>query len=103
MQFVVRHAIQITITPAFRDGSAYTTTAFILRLTKYLLNQVNTAYNWKRVAGFEFADNNPMNSETIDIIIGADLFGMLILNVFERVPNMNLPRKIRHSAGFFPD
>ncbi|KYM85827.1 hypothetical protein ALC53_04412 [Atta colombica] len=47
---------------------------------KYLLYQVNTAYNWKHVAGLELADSNPMSSKPIDIIIGANLFGMLILN-----------------------
>jgi len=81
IQSVVRHATQITIIPASRDGSAYTTTAFILRsLTKYLSNQVNTAYNWKHVAGLELADRNPMSSDPNDIIIDADHFGMLVLD-----------------------
>ena len=81
IQSVVRYATQITIIPASRDRSAYTTTAFILpSLTKYLSNQVNTAYNWKHVAGLELADRNPMSSDLNDIIIGADLFDMLVLN-----------------------
>jgi len=81
IQSVVRHATQITIIPASRDGSAYTTIVFILRsLTKYLSNQVNTAYNWKHVAGLELADRNPMSSDPNDIIIDADHFGMLVLD-----------------------
>ncbi|KYM98772.1 hypothetical protein ALC62_10500 [Cyphomyrmex costatus] len=80
MRSVVRHAAHITITPVCRDGPAYTTTALILRsLTKYLPNRVDTAYNWKHVAGLELADRDPMSSDPIDIIIGADLFGMLVL------------------------
>jgi len=54
MQSVVRYVVQITITPASRDGPAYYDRVhlFILRsLTKYLLNRVDTAYNWKHVAG----------------------------------------------------
>jgi len=105
MQSVVRHATQITITPAYCNESAYTTTALILRsLTKYLPNRIDTAYNWKHVPGLEFANRDSMNSDSIDIIIGADLFGMLVLEtVFEKVPNMSLPRKILFSAGFFLD
>ncbi|XP_018371806.1 PREDICTED: uncharacterized protein LOC108766801 [Trachymyrmex cornetzi] len=56
-------------------------TALILRsLTKYLPNRVDTAHNWKHVAGLELADRDPMSSDLIDIIIGADLFGMLVLD-----------------------
>ena len=80
MQSVVRHAVQITITSAHR-GPAYATTAFILRsLTKYLSDRVDTAYKWKHVAELEFADCDPMSSDPIDIIIGADLFGTLVLD-----------------------
>ena len=65
-----------------RDGPAYITTAFILRLlTKYLSNRVNTAYHWKHVTGLELADRDPISSDPIDIIIElAGLFGMLVLD-----------------------
>ena len=56
MQSVVRH-VQITITLASRDGPAY----------------ITTAYHWKHVTGLELADHDPMSSDPIDIIIGADL------------------------------
>ncbi|XP_032689796.1 uncharacterized protein LOC116853053 [Odontomachus brunneus] len=75
----------MTITPACRDGSAYITAAFILpSLTKYLLNRVEIAYNWKHVAELELADHDPMSSDPIDIIIGADLFGKLVLDGVRR-------------------
>jgi len=81
MQSVVHQAVQITISPAYRDGPAHSTTALILRsFTKYLRNRVNTVYNWKHIAGLKLADSNPMKSDPIDIIIDADLFGILILN-----------------------
>jgi len=99
MQSVVRHAIQITITPASRDGQydrVYTSI-----INEIFTNRVNTAYNWKHVAGLELADRNPISSNPINIIMGANLFGMLVLN--EKVPNMSLSCKIRYSAGFFLD
>jgi len=81
MQSVVRHAAQITITPGHRDGPAYITIAFILRsLTKYLPDRVDTAYKWKHVTGLELADRDSMSSDPIDIIIGADLFGIFVLD-----------------------
>jgi len=77
----VHHAVQITITPAYRNGFAYWTIALILRLLiKYLLDRINIVYNWKHIAGLKFTDSDSMNSDSIDIIIGADLFGMLVLN-----------------------
>ncbi|XP_018399454.1 PREDICTED: uncharacterized protein LOC108777138 [Cyphomyrmex costatus] len=81
MQSVVRYAAQITITPADRDGPAYSTIALILRsLTKYVPNQIETARKWSHLRGLKFADGDPMSSDPIDLIIGADLFGLLILN-----------------------
>jgi len=42
--------------------------------------QVNTVYNWKYIAELKLAVSDPMSSDSIDVIIDADLFGMLILN-----------------------
>jgi len=94
MQSIVRHAAQITITPSYRDGPAYSTIALILRsLTKYLPGRVNTVYNWKHIAELKLTDSDPISSDPIDVIIDVDLFGMLIL-MFDTVPKMILPRKI---------
>jgi len=37
-------------------------------------------YNWKHIDGLKLADSDPMSSDSIDIIIGANLFGKLVLN-----------------------
>jgi len=37
-------------------------------------------YKWKHVAGLELADRDPMSSDSIDIIIGTDLFGTPIFD-----------------------
>ncbi|XP_011687752.1 PREDICTED: uncharacterized protein LOC105449960 [Wasmannia auropunctata] len=80
-QSIVRSAAQITITPVSREGPAYSTTALILRsLTKYIPSRMNTACTWKHVAGLKLADSEPMSSDPIDLIIGADLFGLLVLD-----------------------
>ena len=70
---------------------------------KYLPNRIDIAYNWKHVTGLEFTGCDPMSSDPIDIIIGADLFGMLVLNGVRKSSDMSLPRKILLKAGFFLD
>ncbi|XP_029163264.1 uncharacterized protein LOC114934724 [Nylanderia fulva] len=81
MQSVVRHAAHLTITPANRDEPAYSTTALILRsLTKYVPNRISTTGTWNHVDGLQLADSDPMSTDPIDMIIGADLYGMLVLD-----------------------
>ncbi|XP_029166951.1 uncharacterized protein LOC114937603 [Nylanderia fulva] len=81
MQSVVRHAAHLTITPANRDELAYSTTALILRsLTKYVPNRISTTGTWNHVDGLQLADSDPMSTDPIDMIIGADLYGMLVLD-----------------------
>ena len=107
MQSVVRYVAQITITPAYRDGSVYTTTAFIFwLLTKYFEifpNWIDIAYSWKHVVGLELANRNPMNSDPIDIISVMIYSACSFSTVFEKVPNMSLPRKILILVGFCLD
>jgi len=70
----VSHAAQIT--PASR-------VLYYDRPYTSIINEIFTKSNqyrvqWKYIAGFELAD--PMSLNPIDIIIGADLFGMLVLD-----------------------
>jgi len=53
-------------------------------LCKYFLeskkpNRIYSAHNWKHV-WFELSDSNTMSWDSIDIIIGVNLFGMLVIN-----------------------
>lgn len=81
MQSVVRHSAVITITPAHCDEPSFSTTALILRsLTKYLPSKVKTSPTWGHITGLTLADHDPMNTDPIEVIIGADLFGMLVLD-----------------------
>ncbi|XP_018392969.1 PREDICTED: uncharacterized protein LOC108772023, partial [Cyphomyrmex costatus] len=100
MQSVARHAAQITITPASSEGPAYTTTALILRsLTKYMPSRVRSDYNWKHLTGLQLADRDLMSSEPIDVIIGADLVGMLVLEGV-RQGNENKPTAQNTTLGW---
>ncbi|XP_024887554.1 uncharacterized protein LOC112464651 [Temnothorax curvispinosus] len=77
---IIRHAVTITLTPTSCDGPAYSTTALIMKsLTRYKPSRVNSMRSWKHITGLKLADSEPMNLDPIDLIIGADLFGFLLL------------------------
>ncbi|XP_029161713.1 uncharacterized protein LOC114933355 [Nylanderia fulva] len=80
-QTSVRHAVHLTITPSNADTPVYRTTALILKsLTRYLPNRLDIPEQWPHLNGLSLADPDPAGSDPIEIIIGADLFGSLILD-----------------------
>ncbi|XP_076285541.1 uncharacterized protein LOC143211602 [Lasioglossum baleicum] len=80
-QSVAQHVAEIIITPERRDQPAYSTTAVILRsLTKYVPPKCKSWFNWTHISDVELADREPMSSDPIDLIIGADVYSQLILD-----------------------
>lgn len=78
-QSYARHTACIRVSPANRIKPAYSTSAIVLQsLTKYAPQCISRIENWAHVADLTLADNNSMSTESIDIIIGADLYGSLI-------------------------
>ncbi|XP_077280836.1 uncharacterized protein LOC143907758 [Temnothorax americanus] len=99
-RYAIRHAAQITITLAFSDGPAYSSTALILRsLTKYVPSRTKTTYQWHHVAGLQLADDSLMSSDPIDLIIDADLFGLLVLEGV-RKGSVNEPTAQKTTLGW---
>ncbi|XP_071577173.1 uncharacterized protein [Temnothorax nylanderi] len=77
---IIRHAVNITLTPASCDGPAYSTTALVMKtLTRYKPRRVESMGAWKHISGLKLADSEPMKLDAINLIIGADLFGLLLL------------------------
>lgn len=77
----VKHAVTINITPRDQNVPALSTTALVIsNPTKYVPIQVEQARLWPHVSNLELADNLLMNSDPIEFIIGADLYGQLILD-----------------------
>ncbi|XP_071652907.1 uncharacterized protein [Temnothorax longispinosus] len=87
-QTAVRHAASIVLTPAASETPAYETTALILKsLTSYTPDQTHIKGPWKHITGLKLADDQLMSNDPIDIIIGADLFGMLLLDGVRKGPD----------------
>ncbi|XP_076638317.1 uncharacterized protein LOC143350246 [Colletes latitarsis] len=70
----------ISIKPADQNEPAYSTTAIIMQtLTRYVPSRQKQNVTWPYLAELNLADMDPMSSNPIDIIIGADLYGQLLL------------------------
>ncbi|XP_071582393.1 uncharacterized protein, partial [Temnothorax nylanderi] len=77
----VRQAALITISPSASNTPAYSIAALILKsLTRYLPNRRNVRIQWPHLKDLNLADRDFAGSDRIDVLIGADLFGSLILD-----------------------
>ncbi|XP_071631892.1 uncharacterized protein [Temnothorax longispinosus] len=76
-----RYAAEIQISPIGQTSLAFKTTASVMTsLTKYTPSPVTSPVQWSHVADLALADPDPTNSDPIDILIGADLYGDLLLD-----------------------
>ncbi|XP_076298317.1 uncharacterized protein LOC143217663 [Lasioglossum baleicum] len=74
-----RHAVSLTITPHSSSAPAFPTTALVLpSLTQYKPNRVNSPCHYTHLSGLNLADKDPMSSDPIELLIGADLYGSII-------------------------
>lgn len=73
-----RHIAHIQVSPAL--SPEYSTNAIILKaLTQYVPNRVQLTTQWSHLEDLPLADNAPMSSDPLDLIIGADLYGQMLL------------------------
>lgn len=80
-----RHAARIQISSLHESHLAFKTTASILKsLTKYSAASTCSLINWSHLADLTLADPDPLNADTIDILIGADLYGELMLDGIQK-------------------
>ncbi|XP_076546670.1 uncharacterized protein LOC143305756 [Osmia lignaria lignaria] len=81
IQSVARHVADILITPATKNEPAYSTTAIVMTaLTRYVPSRNNSIATLSHLSGLKLADEDPMSSDPIDLIIGADIYGQLLLH-----------------------
>ncbi|XP_071575751.1 uncharacterized protein [Temnothorax nylanderi] len=78
---ICRYAAEIQISPLGQSSLAFKTIASVMKsLTKYTPSPVTSPVQWSHVADLGLADPDPTNSDSIDVIIGADLYGDLLLD-----------------------
>ncbi|XP_071582337.1 uncharacterized protein [Temnothorax nylanderi] len=84
-----KYAAQIEVSP--RDGAepSLPVTALVLKsLTNYIPQRAETVTHLSYIRQLELADGDPTSSDQIDVIIGADLYGAILLpGVCARGPN----------------
>lgn len=80
-----RYAANIQILARDRSGPTFSTLAFIMTsLTKYAPRRSSLSNQWSHLSELTFADDDPTGSGTIDLLIGADLYGSIILDEIRR-------------------
>ncbi|XP_011881282.1 PREDICTED: uncharacterized protein LOC105569429, partial [Vollenhovia emeryi] len=81
----VRHAADITVSPATSSAPSFSTTALILSsLTSYAPRRVSDISTLAHLSGLSLADHDPTGSDPIHVILGADLYSSLILDGIKR-------------------
>lgn len=82
-----RHAAKIIISPRDKSTPAFTTTALILKsLTSYTPKRTSLENSFTHLSNLSWADHDPMSSDSIDLIIGADLYSEIILDGIRKGP-----------------
>lgn len=77
---VYQHAIQISISPRDSTTPTFSTTAVIMKkLTNYLPPRVQFNSALDHLIDLHWADDSPLSSEPISLIIGAELYSELLL------------------------
>lgn len=80
-----QYATNINIAPVSGVGPTFSTTALIARtLTQYTPQRAPSKPLENHIRGLPLADRDPSSSHPIDIIIGADLYGFLLLDGVHR-------------------
>lgn len=78
---IARHATQITISPRDALAPSIVATALILKtLTSYAPRHGANLRSLDHLADLHWADSHPTSSDPIDLIIGADVYGDLLLD-----------------------
>jgi len=76
-----RYATQLRISSVHSSEPALCVTASILRsLTQYSPSRAASPVRWEHLDGLPLADSQPTSADPIEIIIGADLYGEIILD-----------------------
>lgn len=77
----VRNAAILTIEPIVGNGRGITVRALILtKLTANPLPRVSGCDRWQHLRGLQLADSDPNASDQIDLLIGADCYGFVLLD-----------------------
>ncbi|XP_070529844.1 uncharacterized protein [Cardiocondyla obscurior] len=77
----IRQVANVTVSSVQGDSSFFTTTALILNtLTSYAPRRGNSLTTLRHLSRLQLADPDPTSSDPIHMIIGADLYGDVILD-----------------------
>lgn len=77
----VRSMTSLTVSPIHNNGPYLAVDALILKkLTSYVPRLKTDVVTWSHIRDLQLADPNPGNPAPIDMILGADLYGLILRN-----------------------
>lgn len=77
----ITHAAALAISPRTSTQPFLHTQAIVMKkLTRYIPTANSSLTQWPHLKGLPLADENPLSDEPINLIIGADLYGLIILD-----------------------
>ncbi|XP_029179167.1 uncharacterized protein LOC114946687 [Nylanderia fulva] len=84
---IARAQTSLLLESCLRPGSRLPISVYIYqKITAYAATQAFSVDDWPHLKGLELADPDPSNKENIEVLIGADLYGSLLLGPIQRGP-----------------
>jgi hypothetical protein len=88
---VVHFSTKLTLKPCSSQGDSVPVTALILpNLTSYSPITTFNKSEFSQLTNMHLADSNPSSRDRIDLLIGADIYGSILLNGVRKVSNNTL-------------
>lgn len=79
--------VKLTLESRLGHGPRVPFVAYVFqKLTSYATSKKRYQVNWSHLQGLEMADPEPLNSSPIELLIGADLYGQLLMGPIKKGP-----------------
>jgi len=97
---VAKSQVRLTLEPCHTRGSSFPLTAFVYqKITSYASSRFKSVDSWAHLNKLSLADPDPSSSHPIHLLIGADLYGALLLNEIKQGP-IGTPTAQRTALGW---
>lgn len=84
---VARSRVPLTLKPCDDRGTAFPFTGFVYqKITLYAVSRARPVESWPHLRNLKLADPDPSSNHPIHVLIGADLYGSLLINDLRQGP-----------------
>jgi len=84
---MAKSRVSLKLTPRSQSNPSFPLVAYVYqRITSYAASQIQPFESWPHLKGLSFADPDPSSHHPIHLLIGADLYGSLLMNDLRQGP-----------------